>query len=470
MQDGLILHVFKVHLVEGDVTLQPGIGDRAVRMRLLPGPHLRTGFAFRDPAVLFPGIDQRHRALILLRAFIHHGKNAGSAGQRHRDHIELHADLADGVDEAARQGQKGDDGADGQRIHTAQPQVGQAGDPRGASDQRQQYIQEIAEVAHHRHGDIAEFSGLRGRVAQLFIALIKAFLGLFLAGKNLDHLLPAHHLFHIGIELAKGRLLLDKVGAAAADNDFEHQVEYDREGDHKRGQPHAQIEHGKEGRQGGYQGPEHLRDALGYGLSECIGIVGETAHHITRRVGIKIADRQGLHMAEQLLTDIAQRALLHPDHQIARSPAGRDAHRVGGRHQEDDPDQAGSKPRPARHSAQYMVIDDHAQKQGGGGADRGADDQAEDHQDQAAFKRRHLRQQALDGARLDPHMLSPPSLGPGAFSLIHAIPLLASGIHTLPGRWGLMPSVPRGCRKPPGGPRPSPGSDPRPQPRPPAAR
>ena len=31
-----------------------------------------------------------------------------------------------------------------------------------------------------------------------------------------------------------------------------------------------------------------------------------------------------------------------------------------------------------------MIIDDHAQKPGGGGADRGADDQAEDHQGQAA--------------------------------------------------------------------------------------
>ncbi len=363
MQHRLTLHIGKVNAVEADFALELGIADLSICVGVLPRPQLGAVHAFLYLAVDPAGIHQRDLALVFFRLLVHQLKDALSAGHRHHDHVNLHADLANGVDKTARQGEEADDGTNRQGIHPGQPQVGPARDARSAADHRQQHVEQVAKVAHHGHHHITEFVCLGSGIAQVFIAGIKVGLGLCLAVEYLDHLLPLDHLLDIGVERAQCRLLLDKVAARVLDDDLEHQKQHDRKQHHKGGQPHTQVEHRKEGCHGRDERGKHLRDALGYRLAQRVGIVGIAAHDVPHRVGIKVANGQALHFGVHLVADVLERSLLDKYHGVVGGVVGDNAQRIDKRHGEDHPDQTCCDQAPACNCREDIIIDNDSQKQ-----------------------------------------------------------------------------------------------------------
>ena len=76
MQDDFPLLVAKVHVVEGHVPLEAGVGDRAVRLvGVLPGPDVGALRALHQVAVsVFFGVDQLHIAVVRLGGGVHQSK------------------------------------------------------------------------------------------------------------------------------------------------------------------------------------------------------------------------------------------------------------------------------------------------------------------------------------------------------------------------------------------------------------
>ena len=78
-----------------------------------------------------------------------------------------------------------------------------------------------------------------------------------------------------------------------------------------------------------------LGHRLGDHLAHGIDIVGINAHDIAVRMGIKILDRQALHLGEELDAQIFERALRYEDHQVIVQPAAKRAEDIDRRHAED---------------------------------------------------------------------------------------------------------------------------------------
>ena len=239
MQDGLSLHIGEVHILHADVTVLTDQLIAALRQGLFPCPDAGTVVGFDQGAVYLLGVHQGDHAVILLARFIHQFKDAFGTGQRHDDRVDLLGDLADGHGEAAGKLQKGSDTAQRHHADSADGEIGDRGDGQKPADNGDQYILQVAEVAHDGHHDIGVGVGLGGVEAEFIIEGVKVLLVLLLVAEYLDDLLPADHFLDKAIDPTEGLLLLDEIfGAAAADlfHDDHHQPQKD---EHQQREPYA---------------------------------------------------------------------------------------------------------------------------------------------------------------------------------------------------------------------------------------
>ena len=175
--------------------------------------------------------------------------------------------------------------------------------------------------------------------------------------ENLDDLLPFHHLFDVAVDGAQVFLLGHKItGGAVGDlpGDQQHQPHHEQrqasEGD-------VQGDHGEQNAQNGHRRGHQLRHALADHLTEGVDVVGVDAHNVPVGMGIKIADGQSLHVAEQITAQAAQGALGHIHHDLVVSQGGQGARQEDQTHAHKLPEQRSEIGRALGEERSDIVVD-----------------------------------------------------------------------------------------------------------------
>jgi len=272
VQDGLALLIGKVDVEEAHVALK---GHEArghvVLRRIFPGPVARVLGAFDGLAVFHAAVDERHGAVVLLRLLVEQGEDAVRTRDGHGHGVDLLRDLRDVRGEllghAEIGGHDGDGQGSGHRACGEQILEGEvqhcavrADDE--AADERGQHVENVADVHHDRHEDVAEAVGMLGVVAELVVELVERLFGRALVAEDLDDLLAVHHFLDIALGLAE-RLLLahEERGRLAADALCDAHHGDDAE-DHDQHERDAVIDHDEQHAGDGQSRGEQLRQAL----------------------------------------------------------------------------------------------------------------------------------------------------------------------------------------------------------------
>ena len=326
--------------------------------------------------------------------------------------------------------------------------VGRAAEHQGAADKGDDDVHDVADVAQQRHKDVGKTVAVAGVVENLAVDLVKVRLGGFLVAEDLDDLLTGHHLFHKGFGIGDGDLLAqEELGRTRGDGaGREHHT--DNADDDQRSQDHAVIDHDAEHHKQRDAGDGHLGQALADELTQRVDVVGVVAHDIAVAVGVKVTDRQILHVAEHLLAQFAQRALGDDGHHLGVEGAGRQADEV---HDDQDAHEREDLPRHGGPVARLIVVihdlDDVLHKDGRGGADDCVDHDTE-HRD-GQQHRVKLKQGAQQTAQHTfGRTLAARRGGTGLRSIIlrHSAHLPYSGKYRPRGRSRWSSSALRGCR------------------------
>ena len=139
--------------------------------------------------------------------------------------------------------------------------------------------------------------------------------------EHLDDFLPGHHFLNEAVDAAQIRLLRDKV-LAGQFREFGGRQHLERQQDERENRHNPRIvQHGEEHHDDGNRAVDDLRDALADELAQGVHVVGVDGHDVAVRVRVKVADRQGLHVREQVRADFEHRALTDADHQLKRKYA-----------------------------------------------------------------------------------------------------------------------------------------------------
>ena len=185
-----------------------------------------------------------------------------------------------------------------------------------AANQRDQDILQISQLHDKRHQHIAIFVRIGRIAAKSLVALPESLFGMLFMAENLNDLLPVDHLFNISGDISEACLLMDKVtGTAAADHlgAINHQS---RKSQHNQSKRNAACQHGRQNDNNRNHCQNQLRQCLTDKLPERVRIVCIIAHDVAVRMGIKITDRQLLHMCKHFIPDAFQGSLRHLDHQL----------------------------------------------------------------------------------------------------------------------------------------------------------
>ena len=312
IQHLLFGHIAKVHMLHGNVALQLPIGNGAVCLvGMLPCPVAGTLRALRNGSVLGdPGIHKVHIPLVLLRLLIHHLEDSLCASQCHDNGVQLVGNLGNGHVEGAGKHHKGH-----QLAQRQEPAVRK--DHRQAAHDCQNRILNIAQIiidgAHH----VRILAGIEGVAAEGLIQLVKFLLADFLPAEDLHDPLPGDHFFHITVHAAQ-RLLLayeELSGLLHQRLGDEHYGRHRKE--HDDGQEPGGLQQAHEHHKQHHPGGKGLGDGLGDHLTESINIAGIAGHDVACRIGIKVAQRQPLHLCEHFVPDGFLGALPHRCHQVA---------------------------------------------------------------------------------------------------------------------------------------------------------
>ena len=143
--------------------------------------------------------------------------------------------------------------------------------------------------------------------------------------EHLDDALPADHLLDVAVDrteilLPLGEVLLGNLPERGGH--AEHQEGHD---DGDQGERQAEDDHTDEGRDNGDDGLEQVGDAVADDLPEGVHIVGIDRHNVAVRMRVKVAEREFLHTAEEVLAESQHRPLPHRDHYEVLRVAGDDA-------------------------------------------------------------------------------------------------------------------------------------------------
>ena len=127
--------------------------------------------------------------------------------------------------------------------------------------------------------------------------------------EDFDYLLSVHHFLDKSIHISEILLLFLEIFSRQSRKHrryLQHDKGHDQSHDRKRD---IQHDHRNQRRCQRCRGVDDLWDALAEQLSQCIHIIGIHGHNVAVGVGVKILDRQGLHVCEQLITELPHSTL-----------------------------------------------------------------------------------------------------------------------------------------------------------------
>ena len=301
--------IAEVHVVEVDLALELGVGDRAILVRVLPGPEVGALVRLLERAILGAlGIDKRDIAVVLFRLLVEKREDALGTGKAHDDEVDLMGDLADRSCEALREVQERDDDVDTQN-HAGDRGVRDAGDKEDAACEGDDYVGKVARVHEDGAKGVAvDVRVLRG-LEELLVHLVEVSLGQLLMREDLDDLLAVHGFLGKAFLGRKSTLLRqEEVGRAAAEHTCQGHHDCNHDQDDKR-QRHGIPEHDVDDRDHGNDGRQEVRERLTDELAQGIHVVRVVRHDVAVLVGVEVADREVLHVREHLVPDLHHRAL-----------------------------------------------------------------------------------------------------------------------------------------------------------------
>ena len=287
--------------------------------------------------------------MVLFGLLIHQIENSLRPRHGHNDTVGLLADLADRLGGVFVQCQERNQGAQGQPRESIQCQH--------RAYHRTKHVADVAQIGVNRHGDVGKGIGAVGAVPQLPVQAAELLQALFLMAEDLDHLLAVHHLLDVPVDPAQILLLSSKIdGRFPRDPGGDRQHDTDH-GQGQKGQGNVQNQHAGKGGDNGDQRVDDLGNALADQLSERIHVVGINRHDVSVGMGVKIADRQGFHMPEQLDAEIAHGSLAHIDHNPVIGVGADDPYEIRQRQGKQGPSQGGEVRRLGLGQRQDIIID-----------------------------------------------------------------------------------------------------------------
>ena len=182
--------------------------------------------------------------------------------------------------------------------------------------------------------------------------------------ENFDNFLPVDHFFDITIHIAQCFLLFDEVLPTVAGNEFEYLHDEEYHNGYQNGQIYAGVKHCADNCHNGNDGRKHLRYAHGKHLTQGICIVGVTAHDIPMGMGIKIPDRQPLHVGEHLVTDFLQNPLGDGNHGTVVKECCQNTNEVNGSHGQHRLEQSRKIRRSCFQQWCDIIVNNYLQEQG----------------------------------------------------------------------------------------------------------
>ena len=298
--------VAKAHMLKAHIAPQRGL--------------IAIGLILPDPGPLCTG--QLHAALIHLRGLLHGVEDALRACQRRQQKVGLLGELVDGHGRLAHKHQIA-----GQAAH-----VGHAVNGHQATQHRHNGVVHIGDAHHGGHHGGRVALGVGGRLAQRLVLGAEGFHILALMVEHLDHLLAADHLLNGAVQLAQHLLLALEIPLAALAA-VAHGGEHGNVAQHHH-QRELPVQHEQQ-RQGAHdldKALDHHGKAVVQRVGNGVHVVGEAAHNVAVAAGIKVTQRQRLHMAEQVPPDFIHDLLGGLHHQLGIAEGGHHAHRIDGRH------------------------------------------------------------------------------------------------------------------------------------------
>lgn len=367
-----VLPVPEGHIVKADV---PAKGREGVGAGVLPGPFSCPLRAFFQVSLtIHRDVCKDYVACVLLRRLVHHVEYPLCAGQCGQHEVRLLGELVyrqgglSHKDEIACQGADVDAAPDGHQA---------------AQDSHHRVV-DVGDADHHGDHGAGVGGGLCPRLPQESVFLVEGPQAVRLVVEDLDHLLAPDHLLDVAVQLAQVLLLvIEIVGAlfpAVADveehggvpkNDQETELPVQDEEDGQR--PHnldkTLDDHGK---------------AVVEGIGDGVHVVGEAAHGVPVRVGVKVPERQLFHGVEEVPADVIDDLLGGFYHGLAVAEGrGRPGQVDGGgdRHAEDEPLQV------PRHD---ILVDDGLYHVGAKQVGSRADGDKKGHRRQQEFMHAHV--------------------------------------------------------------------------------
>ena len=207
-QNGFAFLIAELHVVEQDIAVKPGIGERAVAVRMFPSPNIRASVRLGYIAVLVDfGVHQSDVAFVRFALFVQKREHARRTGLRERNEVDFLRNHCHLHTERASHIQKRRNDAHFQQIDSRHCYVGRLRDDEYRTQERHEDVHNIADVSHNGHHNVRIAVSLR-RIAEQFIVLfVEALFGFFLVTEYLDDFLPLQHFFYIAFQFADGLLL-----------------------------------------------------------------------------------------------------------------------------------------------------------------------------------------------------------------------------------------------------------------------
>ena len=150
--------------------------------------------------------------------------------------------------------------------------------------------------------------------------------------KNLNDALAVDHFLYKAVEFAQGSLLSDEEFRRKPRNLLGNEKGHGNGKKHHQRQKPGGKKHGEKYHHNGNHRGNALWDRLGNHLPQRINVIGVAAHDVAHGMRVKISHGKGLHMGEQLVSNVLLGTLRHANHQEIVQERGQNTNEVYGGH------------------------------------------------------------------------------------------------------------------------------------------
>ena len=320
-----------------------------------------------------------------------------------------------------------------------------------STDDRDDDIHDVADVAQRRHEDVSVDVGLLGGIEELGVVGEEVLLRCLLVVEDLHDLLAVHHLFDVALLVGQGLLLSAHEAprkTAQLSGERGHEGADD---EHDQGKPHGVVQHRRDENHDREAGLDEGGDRLADELADGVRVVGEGRHDRPVRMGIEEAQREAFHRVEHVVAHVLESPLGDDRHRARVDEASEDADAEDDAHREHEAHQGGAhRVKSALQAGGHDRVDDslHEDRSHSGGnssQDDAYDRQTDAHRvmtDDVAHQPREGMLDALELLAVRARSTHAGHVRPPRFPWLRSENRRSRGIPRLP------PSVRRGCLVP----------------------